>query len=95
MARPFSSEIVFAMAAAVGWNLFLVLGIGALLAGWTDGLEWLEIPFPIDAIVAVAGGLMAYSVLMTVARRKTKHFYVSVWYALAAMVWFAVTLVKV
>jgi cytochrome c oxidase cbb3-type subunit I len=77
-----------AMAAAVGWNVFLVLGLGALLAGWTDGLEWLEIPFPIDAVVAVAGGLMAYSVLATVARRRTRHFYVSVWYALAALVWF-------
>jgi cytochrome c oxidase cbb3-type subunit 1 len=82
-----------ATAAAVGWNLFLVLGIGAVLAGWTDGLEWLEIPFPIDAIVAVSGGLMAYSVLMTVARRKTRHFYVSVWYALAAMVWFPIIFV--
>ena len=70
-----------------------MLGIGAVLAGWTDGLEWLEIPYPIDAIVAVAGGLMAYSVLMTVARRKTKHFYVSVWYVLAAMVWFPIIFV--
>lgn len=82
-----------AVAAAVGWNLFVALGVGAILAGWTDGLEWLEIPFPIDAIVAVAGGLMAFSVLTTVARRKTKHFYVSVWYALAALVWFPILFV--
>lgn len=82
-----------AMAAAVGWNLFLVLGIGAILAGWTEGLEWLEIPLPIDAIVAVSGALMAYSVLMTVARRKTRHFYVSVWYVLAALVWFPIIFV--
>jgi cytochrome c oxidase cbb3-type subunit 1 len=33
---------------------------------------------------------MAISVLVTVARRKTKHFYVSVWYVLAAMVWFPI-----
>ncbi|MEK7667399.1 MAG: cbb3-type cytochrome c oxidase subunit I [Gemmatimonadota bacterium] len=84
---------VFAMAAAVGWNLFVLLGIGAVLAGWSDGLEWLEIPYPIDAIVAVSGGLMAFSVLMTVARRRTKHFYVSVWYVLAAMVWFPIIFV--
>ena len=79
-----------AIAAAWGWNLWLVLGLGAVLAGWNDGLEWLEIPYPIDAIVVVAGGLMAISVLVTVARRKTKHFYVSVWYVLAAMVWFPI-----
>jgi cytochrome c oxidase cbb3-type subunit 1 len=82
-----------ATAAAVGWNLFVGVGVAAILAGWTDGLEWLEIPYPIDLIVAVAGGLMAYSVLATVARRKTKHFYVSVWYALAALVWFPILFV--
>ena len=82
-----------AVAAAWGWNLWLVVGLGAVLAGYTDGLEWLEIPYPIDAVVAIAGGLMAISVLMTVARRKTKHFYVSVWYVLAAMVWFPIIFV--
>lgn len=83
----------FAMAAAWGWNLFMLLGLGAILAGWTDGMEWLEIPVPIDLIVAVSGGLMALSLLVTVARRKTKHFYVSVWYILAAMVWFPIIFV--
>jgi cytochrome c oxidase cbb3-type subunit 1 len=82
-----------AVAAAWGWNLWLVLGLGAILLGYTDGLEWLEIPYPLDAIVALAGGLMAISVLVTVARRRTKHFYVSVWYVLAAMVWFPVIFV--
>lgn len=84
---------LLAVASAVLWNLFVFFGIGAILAGWTDGLEWLEIPYPIDAVVAVAGGLMALSVLMTVANRKTKHFYVSVWYALAALVWFPIIFV--
>ncbi|MFI5279036.1 MAG: cbb3-type cytochrome c oxidase subunit I [Gemmatimonadales bacterium] len=82
-----------AMAAAWGWNLFMLLGLSALLAGWTDGLEWLEIPRPIDAIVAISGGLMALSVLVTVARRRTQHFYVSVWYILAAMVGFPIIFV--
>jgi cytochrome c oxidase cbb3-type subunit 1 len=82
-----------ARAAAWGWNLFMVLGLGAILAGRTDGMEWLEIPLPIDAIVAISGGLMALSVLITVARRKTRHFYVSVWYVLAAMVWFPIIFV--
>ena len=84
---------LLAVASAVLWNLFVFLGIGAILAGWTDGLEWLEIPYPIDAVVAVAGGLMALSVLVTVANRRTKHFYVSVWYALAALVWFPIIFV--
>jgi cytochrome c oxidase cbb3-type subunit 1 len=82
-----------AMAAAWGWNLFMILGLGALFLGVTDGMEWLEIPLPVDAIVAVSGGLMALSVLITVARRRTRHFYVSVWYILAAMVWFPIIFV--
>jgi cytochrome c oxidase cbb3-type subunit 1 len=82
-----------ARAAAWGWNLFMALGLTALLAGATDGMEWLEIPLPIDAIVALSGGLMALSVLVTVARRRTRHFYVSVWYILAAMVWFPIIFV--
>ena len=82
-----------AVAAAVGWNLFMLLGLSALLAGWSDGMEWLEVPWPIDTIVAISGGLMALSVLVTVARRRTQHFYVSVWYILAAMVWFPIVFV--
>lgn len=82
-----------AIGAAWGWNLFMLLGLGALLAGRSDGLEWLEIPRPIDAIVAISGGLMAVSVLITVARRRTRHFYVSVWYILASMVWFPIIFV--
>ena len=84
---------LLAAAAAALWNLFVLVGVGAVMLGWTDGLEWLEIPYPIDAVVAAAGGLMALSVLVTVARRKTKHFYVSVWYALAALVWFPIIFV--
>lgn len=82
-----------AIAAAWGWNLFMLIGLGALLAGRSDGQEWLEIPRPIDAIVAISGGLMALSVLITVARRRTRHFYVSVWYILASMVWFPIIFV--
>ena len=82
-----------ATVAAWGWNLFMLLGLSAILMGKSDGQEWLEIPLGIDAIVAISGGLMALSVLITVARRRTQHFYVSVWYILAAMVWFPIIFV--
>jgi cytochrome c oxidase cbb3-type subunit 1 len=82
-----------AMAAAWGWNLFMIFGLAALFAGYSDGLEWLEIPRGIDVIVAISGGLMALSVLVTVARRRTQHFYVSVWYILASMIWFPIIFV--
>ncbi len=84
-----------AMAAAWGWNLFMIFGLGALFLGYSDGMEWIEIPRPIDIIVAISGGLMAISVLVTVARRRTQHFYVSVWYILASMIWFPIIFVTV
>ncbi len=82
-----------AMAAAWGWNLFMLFGLTAILMGYTDGLEWLEIPRPIDIVVAISGGLMAISVLITVKNRRTQHFYVSVWYILASMIWFPIIFV--
>jgi cytochrome c oxidase cbb3-type subunit 1 len=82
-----------AMAAAWGWNLFMLFGLSAIFLGYTDGMEWLEIPRPVDIIVAISGGLMAISVLVTVAHRRTQHFYVSVWYILAAMIWFPIIFV--
>ncbi len=82
-----------AVAAAWGWNVFMLVGLSAILAGRSDGIEWLEIPRPVDAAIAIAGGLMAISVLVTVARRRTKHFYVSVWYILASMIWFPIIFV--
>lgn len=78
----------FATAGAIVWNVGMVLGLGSLLLGYSDGEEWLEFPWQIDSFFVVGGGLCAVPLLMTAARRKVEHLYVTSWYLMAALVWF-------
>lgn len=72
------------------WNAGVAAGIAAILSGWTDGLQWLEIPWQIGILLAAGGAFTAVPLLMTIARRTTHHLYVSVWYLAAALLWFPV-----
>ena len=76
-----------AMSGAILWNLCVAAGVTAIAYGWSDGLEWLEIPWQIDIGLGIAGALMASSLLTTAARRKVEHIYVSNWYYMAALLW--------
>ncbi len=80
----------FAVAGGVLWNLGMVVGCVSLLAGWTDGLEWLEFPWPVDALFVIGGALSGIPLLATLAARRVEHLYVSVWYLLAAFLWFPI-----
>lgn len=46
-----------AMVGAVLWALGVAAGAIAIANGWSDGLEWLEIPWQIDIVLALGGGL--------------------------------------
>lgn len=70
------------------WNLGVAGGVIAIGSGWTDGLEWLEIPWQLDILLAVAGACLAIPLVVTAAHRKVDHIYVSGWYYLAGLVWF-------
>jgi cytochrome c oxidase cbb3-type subunit 1 len=70
------------------WNVSVAVGTGALFFGWTDGVEWLEYPWQIDILFAVAGAMIGVPILLTIKNRKVHHLYVSVWYIGAAFVWF-------
>ncbi|WP_321906728.1 cbb3-type cytochrome c oxidase subunit I [Burkholderia cenocepacia] len=80
----------FAIAGAVLWNLGVAMGCAAILFGWSDGLEWLEIPWQIGILLAIAGALAAVPLLLTLRHRKVDHLYVSVWYLSAALLWFPI-----
>jgi cytochrome c oxidase cbb3-type subunit 1 len=73
------------------WNVGVVIGVVAMLAGYTDGLEWLEMPRDLaDPWLVVGGGMVGVSLLGTSVARKVDHLYVSVWYIMGAFVWFPV-----
>jgi len=79
---------VYATRGAIIWNIGVLAGTVALLAGYTDGMEWLEFPWPIDIALVIGGALAAVPLILSLLERRVQHLYVSSWYLLAALIWF-------
>ena len=79
------------LAAVVILNLAVVAGIVGLASGYTQGREYAELIWPVDMLIVIAFALIVFNLAMTVKRRKEPVLYVSVWYALAAVVLTSVT----
>lgn len=77
-------------AAGVLWNIGVLFGCIGILFGYSDGLEWLEFWWPIDILLAIAGGMVAIPVLRTVYKSNEEHIYVTLWYTICAFIWFPV-----
>ena len=72
------------------WQLALTAGVIAIGMGYTDGMEWLEMPWQIDIFIVIGGALMGLPLFLTLANRNVDHLYVSVWYMGAALIWFPI-----
>jgi len=83
----------FAILGAALWNAALISGLYSIALGINDGLEWLEIPWQIDILFIAGGFLVGVPLVLTLARRKVEHLYVSVWYMACALFWFPVMFV--
>ena len=70
-------------------NTGIASGIGAIAAGWTDGMEYLEIPWQIGIFIVAGFVCIIGPVLFTLVNRKVESLYVSVWYMVAALLWIA------
>ncbi|MFG6462068.1 cbb3-type cytochrome c oxidase subunit I [Roseateles sp. DXS20W] len=91
--RLLKTELVGARYAFLGaalWNAALIAGLGAIAAGFSDGLEWLEIPWQIDILFVIGGALVGVPLVLTLLNRRVEHLYVSVWYMGCALFWFPV-----
>ncbi|MBX3733265.1 MAG: cbb3-type cytochrome c oxidase subunit I [Verrucomicrobiae bacterium] len=75
-------------AAAVFWNVGLLVGIVGILRGDTTGVEYLELPGYATPILFVAFALIAVWTIVIFRFRRERHLYVSQWYILAAVLWF-------
>jgi len=73
---------------ALIWNIAVTLGALAIARGWTDGEEWLEIPWQLDLLLALAGVFFIVPLIKTTRAREVHHIYVSGWYFLAGILWF-------
>jgi cytochrome c oxidase cbb3-type subunit 1 len=91
--RLFKTPLVggrYAILGSVIWNIGLVLGLGAINLGLSNGEEWLEFPWQIDLLFVAGGALCAVPLLLTAKNRTVSHLYVTSWYLLAALVWFPI-----
>lgn len=80
-----------AMAGILVWTLGLVIGMVLLLAGYSDGLEWLELDRQwADPLLVLGATMVGAAVWRTLANRRVHHMYVSVWYLAASYPWFLV-----
>ena len=68
------------------WNLAVLSGSITLLFGLTQSREYAEYIWPIDILVLLTFMVAFYNLLKTVRARKEQLLYVSIWYALAAII---------
>lgn len=71
------------------WNLAVLLGVGAILNGDTQGKEYTEFPWWIDWPVLTLMCVNAVIFFQTVAARREPKMYVSLWYIGGSVVWVA------
>ncbi|MGJ5816289.1 cbb3-type cytochrome c oxidase subunit I [Paludibaculum fermentans] len=77
------------IATAILWNAIILGAVVSLLMGWTQGLEYAELPLPLDVAVVVAWIMFGVNIFMTVASRKYDQMYVSIWYIMGTILWTA------
>ncbi len=70
------------------WNLGVLMGLGAVLAGDTTGYEWLEFPRYSAVTLFVAYLLIMTWALVMFRYRRRGHVYITQWYLLGAFLWF-------
>ena len=71
------------------WVVIVLAAVVTLAMGQNQGLEYAELVLWIDALVVVAWVMFAVNIFATVALRKYKQMYVSLWYIMAAVLWTA------
>ena len=75
------------------YNIGIIGGLIGILLGNVKNIEYGEIGSPYDYLVILSWLLFGINVVGTIARRKVKYLYVSVWYALGSVIWTAFVMV--
>lgn len=74
-------------ASALIYNFGILLGDGAILAGYTQGREYAEYIWPVDVLLVIAFALLTVNMLMTIMNRREPLLYVSAWYFAGGLLW--------
>lgn len=75
---------------AYAWNLAVLGGIVAVLAGYSQGREYAELPWVVDVGVMLCLAALATVVFGTLKVRRERKLYVSAWYYAGTMLWFPI-----
>lgn len=70
------------------WNLGVLLGVGAILAGDSTGYEWLEFPPYASTVLFIAYSLVVSWAMLMFRFRRGDHIFITQWYLLGAFLWF-------
>ncbi|HNQ04372.1 MAG TPA: cbb3-type cytochrome c oxidase subunit I [Thiobacillaceae bacterium] len=68
-------------------NMAVASALFAIASGWTDGMEYLEMPWQIGIFLVAGLACIIGPVLYTLANRQVESLYVTIWYHVAALLW--------
>ena len=69
------------------YNGAVVTTVALIMAGYAQGLEWAETPAILDPAIALVVVAMVINFVGPMWKARSKTFYVSLWYILAALLW--------
>ena len=69
-----------------GWQLIIVSAALTLPLGFTTSKEYAELEWPIDIAITGVWLVFGWNMLATIARRRERHMYVSIWFYLATFI---------
>ncbi|MEZ4362995.1 MAG: cytochrome-c oxidase, cbb3-type subunit I [Kofleriaceae bacterium] len=73
-----------------GWQAIIVAAAITLPLGITQGKEYAELEWPIDLTITIVWVVFAVNFFATVAQRREKHLYVSLWFYIASILTIAI-----
>jgi len=82
-ARVFSD--ILAIINFWGWQLIIVAAAVTLALGFTTTKEYAELEWPVDILIAVVWVVYCINLFGTIAKRRVKHLYVSIWFYIATV----------
>src|SRR5213082_3196850 len=76
------------VAGAWFWNIGILIGVTAIMMGYSTGYQWLEFPPYAAAILFVAYSLIVSWAVLMFRFRRGEQIYITQWYLLGAFLWF-------
>jgi len=70
------------------WNIGVLIGVTAILMGYSAGYDWLEFPPYAAVVLFVAYALIMSWAVMMFRFRRGDQIYITQWYLLGAFLWF-------